>query len=151
MNSTKTSVMEQAGEYTLIFFHINAMRTHYKLMNDRSDKALKAMRQQTWHTAKKQMPEGVPFFCVAAKTVPGAGTSGASFKIIGVLSCYDNYDDAERVSKAWRTKHKFCETNEEKVKWTRAFVQGLRDDHFDQGTESDFSTTTLEKFMELTK
>lgn len=145
-----TTVMEQSGEYSLMFFHINAMRTHYKLMNDRKTEGLTAMRQQTWHTAKKQMPQGVPFFCVAVQSIPGNGPTKANFRIIGILSCYDTYEDAERVSLAWRTKHKYFETNEEKVQYTRAFIQGLRDDHELQGTSSDFSITTMNKFLELT-
>lgn len=147
MNATN-DVMKVMGEYTLMFFHVNAMRTHYKLLNDRGPNALAKMNMQKWHLAKKQMPVGADFFCVAVQTVPGTGKSGASYKIIGILSCYNTYDEAEGVSKLWRTKNKFLETEAEKRAWTRQFITDLKEWHNNDG---DFSNATYDKFMEVTQ
>lgn len=151
MEHTKqTKVMQEMGEYSLAFFHVNAMRTHYKFLRDSGPKALQKMRQQTWHAAKKQMPNNVPYFCVAIQSIPATSKSGTSFRIIGVLSCYDTYEQCLGVSKAWYVKHKYLENEADKLAWTRKFITGLKEWHDDAGC-SDFSHETYNKFMEVTQ
>lgn len=141
------SVLEVMGEYALMFVEVSPTRKHFKFLRNKG----KMLRMyKTWDEVVPAMQYGVNYYCLLTKTIPAESKSEHSFQIMGILAGFDSFEDAEEANRSYFGTHKYIESTEDKLKWTKSFAQALRDRFEEEQKTDDYSYNTLETLMEIT-